>query len=84
MRLALTLLMLLASQTHAQPAVGINIHLWDCDATTNNQKYDISGPGQLLNHMIVHGTENSNPPLVWDISGPSNDSGTGEGRLLGV
>lgn len=60
------------------PSVGDTFALWFCNATSlqYRQKYDYSAaPGPLQQRLVVHGTESSGSPLVFDIAGPSNNTG---------
>jgi beta-glucosidase-like glycosyl hydrolase len=67
-----------AAQT---PAAGDNLGLWQCGGSTSGrQLFDVLGPSgggnpALALHIAVHASEAS-APLVWDISGPSNATGT--------
>lgn len=78
---SVSILLLYPTATVSLPSVGDTLGLWTCTLFPDRQMYDYiptnnpSNPS-LVMHMIVHGTENDNPPLVWDIAGPSNSSGT--------
>jgi hypothetical protein len=60
------------------PISGDSLALWECGGIQpERQVFNYSTQiGLLENHIIVHGTEQSNPPIVWDIAGPSNETGT--------
>ena len=53
------------------PAVGDNVGVFYCGSTAGAQRFSLGAA-----HIIANGTEGSNPPLVFDIAGPSNASGT--------
>lgn len=40
------------------------------------QQNDDAYPASLFSHFLVNGTDATSPTLVWDISGPSNNTGT--------
>jgi xylan 1,4-beta-xylosidase len=59
------------------PSAGDNLGLWTCGALPDRQTFDLepaTPPGPLASHIVVRGT--TNPTLVFDISGPSNATGT--------
>ena len=71
------LLLLLASARLATPvSVGDAILLLECGADAARQAFTLvgGGGGDLRNHIVSDGT--AAPALVFDISGPSNVSGT--------
>lgn len=67
----------IAAVAAQSPQVGDHIQLWECGAS-GRQSFDLgnSSNPNLLNHLIIRGQEGDNPPYVWDISGPSNNTGT--------
>ena len=74
-------LTLFSTTTHTLPTTGDNLGLWSCNVFPDRQMYDYITNNnatypQLVYHFVVSTTESGNPPLVWDIAGPSNASGT--------
>lgn len=60
------------------PVSGDSLALWQCGGVQPERQvfsYSTSA-GPLQFHFTVNGTQTNNPPLVWDISGPSNNTGT--------
>jgi hypothetical protein len=55
--------------THAQQARDTAIQLWACNATSPNQRF-------LINNTQIASLTATAPQLVWDITGPSNVSGS--------
>jgi hypothetical protein len=64
--------------SHLSVSVDDNLQLWPCDAASRRQAWDIglTSDPNLLGRVVVRGTEGTGNQLVWDISGPKNDTGT--------
>jgi beta-D-xylosidase 4 len=64
---------LLAATSNAQVIAGDNLALWTCGAIPGRQAFVYNTQsGNLVNHILVNGSSN----LVFDLTGPSNASGT--------